>query len=193
MPTIEKLSIALPAEMAALVRRAVDGGEYSSNSEVIRDALRDWTHKRNLKEHGLSGLRKAWQEAVADDSDDLLIRTRCLTVWKRSMSASLSQQEGKHLRLSRCVSADLEAIAEYIALDSPRHAIRMLRLLRTRMKQTAKQPVIYRLRPEIGAEARLATLWNDVILFSLRQDSVRIERVVHGGRDLVAILKQTEI
>ena len=44
MPTIEKLSIALPAEMAALVRRAVDLGEYSSNSEVIRDALRDWTH-----------------------------------------------------------------------------------------------------------------------------------------------------
>ena len=35
IPTIEKLSIALPAEMAALVRRAVDGGEYSSNSEVI--------------------------------------------------------------------------------------------------------------------------------------------------------------
>jgi len=42
MPTIEKLSIALPTEMATLVRRAVDAGEYSSNSEVIRDALRDW-------------------------------------------------------------------------------------------------------------------------------------------------------
>jgi antitoxin ParD1/3/4 len=71
MPTIEKLSIALPAEMAALVRRAVDGGEYSSNSEVIRDALRDWTHKRNLREQGLSNLRKAWLEAVADDSEGL--------------------------------------------------------------------------------------------------------------------------
>jgi antitoxin ParD1/3/4 len=71
MPTIEKLSIALPAEMAALVRRAVDGGEYSSNSEVIRDALRDWTHKRNLREQGLTNLRKAWLEAVADDSEGL--------------------------------------------------------------------------------------------------------------------------
>jgi antitoxin ParD1/3/4 len=71
MPTIEKLSIALPAEMAALIRRAVDMGEYSSNSEVIRDALRDWTHKRNLREQGLAGLRKAWLEAVADDSDGL--------------------------------------------------------------------------------------------------------------------------
>jgi antitoxin ParD1/3/4 len=71
MPTIEKLSIALPSEMAALVRRAVDGGEYSSNSEVIRDALRDWTHKRNLREQGLSDLRRRWQEAVADDSEGL--------------------------------------------------------------------------------------------------------------------------
>jgi antitoxin ParD1/3/4 len=71
MPTIEKLSIALPTEMAALVRRAVDGGEYSSNSEVIRDALRDWTHKRNLREQGLSNLRKVWLEAVADESEGL--------------------------------------------------------------------------------------------------------------------------
>jgi antitoxin ParD1/3/4 len=71
MPTIEKLSVALPAEMAALVRRAVDLGEYSSNSEVIRDALRDWTHKRNLREQGLAGLRKKWLDAVADDSEGL--------------------------------------------------------------------------------------------------------------------------
>jgi antitoxin ParD1/3/4 len=71
MPTIEKLSIALPSEMAATVRRAVDLGEYSSNSEVIRDALRDWTHKRNLREQGLAGLRKKWLEAVADNSEGL--------------------------------------------------------------------------------------------------------------------------
>lgn len=71
MRTIEKLSIALPTEMAAIVRRAVDAGEYSSNSEVIRDALRDWTHKRNLREQGLANLRKAWQEAVADESEGL--------------------------------------------------------------------------------------------------------------------------
>ena len=71
MPTIEKLSIALPSEMAAIVRRAVDGGEYSSNSEVIRDALRDWTHKRQLREQGVANLRKLWRESVADESEGL--------------------------------------------------------------------------------------------------------------------------
>ena len=71
MPAIEKLSIALPAEMANVVRRAVEAGQYSSNSEVILDALRDWTHKHNLREQGMANLRKAWQAAVADDSEGL--------------------------------------------------------------------------------------------------------------------------
>jgi len=53
------------------VRRAVEAGDYSSNSEVIRDALRDWTHKRNLREQSLAGLRKQWQQAIADDSEGL--------------------------------------------------------------------------------------------------------------------------
>jgi len=85
------------------------------------------------------------------------------------------------LSLSPLVPADLEGIAEYIAQDSPRHAARMIRLLRARMKEIARQPELYRLRPEIGAEARLATVGNYVILFRIRKDTVRVERVVHGG------------
>jgi plasmid stabilization system protein ParE len=96
------------------------------------------------------------------------------------------------LRLSPCIPADLEEIVDYIALDSPRQAARVLRLLSERMKEIAKHPQIYRLRPEIGAEARLATVGNYVILFRIRHDAVRIERVVHGGRDLLSILEETE-
>jgi antitoxin ParD1/3/4 len=47
MATVEKISIALPPEMVAVVRSAVDTGEYASSSEVVRDALRDWTQKRS--------------------------------------------------------------------------------------------------------------------------------------------------
>jgi plasmid stabilization system protein ParE len=96
------------------------------------------------------------------------------------------------LRLSPFVPGDLEEIADYIAQDSPRHAARMLRLLHARMKEIAKQPEVYRLRPELGAEARLATVGNYVILFRIRQNTVRIERVVHGNRDLLPILEGTE-
>ena len=38
--TAEKLSITLPPELAKMVRDKVKSGTYSSNSEVIRDALR---------------------------------------------------------------------------------------------------------------------------------------------------------
>jgi toxin ParE1/3/4 len=96
------------------------------------------------------------------------------------------------LRLSPCVPGDLEEIAEFIAQDSPRHAARMLRLLRARLKEIARNPKIYRLRPEIGADARLATVGNYVILFRIRQNTVRIERVVHGSRELLMVLDQAE-
>jgi plasmid stabilization system protein ParE len=96
------------------------------------------------------------------------------------------------LRLSPFVPGDLEEIAEYIAQDSPRHAARLIRLLRARMKEIAKQPRIYRLRPELGAEARLAIVGSYVILFRIRQNAVRIERVVHGSRDLLPMLEETE-
>ncbi len=79
MATAEKISIALPPEMVNLVRGAVATGEYASSSEVIRDALRDWTYKRNLRQQGVTELRRVWQEAVNDKTpgiaaDDVLDR-----------------------------------------------------------------------------------------------------------------------
>lgn len=61
MTTAEKISIALPPEMVHIVRGAVATGEYASSSEVIRDALRDWTYKhaacanKALPNYGESG------------------------------------------------------------------------------------------------------------------------------------------
>jgi antitoxin ParD1/3/4 len=54
-------------------------GEYASSSEVIRDALRDWTHKRSLRQQGIAELRALWQEALKDKvagiaADDVLAR-----------------------------------------------------------------------------------------------------------------------
>lgn len=66
MATAEKISIALPPEMVAVIRSAVATGEYASSSEVIRDALRDWTNKRVLRQQGITELRKLWQEALRD-------------------------------------------------------------------------------------------------------------------------------
>ncbi len=97
-----------------------------------------------------------------------------------------------HLRLSPHVPGDLEEIADYIAQDSPRQAVRLLRELHALMKKIAKQPALYRLRPELGKDARLAVIGQYVILFRVRSNAVRIERVVHGSRDLLRILEDNE-
>ena len=68
MSSVEKISIALPPEMISQVREAVEAGEYSSSSEVIREALRDWTQKRSLREEGLEQLRRVWQQAMENPS-----------------------------------------------------------------------------------------------------------------------------
>ena len=79
MSAAEKISIALPPEMVTVIRNAVASGEYASSSEVVRDALRDWTYKRTLRQQGMEELRHLWQEALSDrttgiDADDVLDR-----------------------------------------------------------------------------------------------------------------------
>ncbi|MCU0733948.1 MAG: type II toxin-antitoxin system ParD family antitoxin [Methylotetracoccus sp.] len=78
MANVEKISIALTQDMAALVRQAVESGEYASSSEVIRDALRGWKMKRAFQEQQIEELRRLWQEGIKsgpgrfESIDDLL-------------------------------------------------------------------------------------------------------------------------
>lgn len=66
MPTIERLTVTMPTEMAALIKAAVKEGDYASTSEVIREALRDWNVKRSLKLDELEALRADIDKGVAD-------------------------------------------------------------------------------------------------------------------------------
>jgi antitoxin ParD1/3/4 len=65
MAEIERLSVALPSPMAENIRKAVADGEYSSTSEVVRDALRLWQQRRHLLERDAETLRRAWDEGKA--------------------------------------------------------------------------------------------------------------------------------
>jgi len=68
MANVEKLSIALTPEMAAIVRQCVESGEYASSSEVIREALRDWKLKRSLQQNEIAELRSLWQTGLDSGS-----------------------------------------------------------------------------------------------------------------------------
>ena len=64
MANLEKISIALPQDMAGLVREAVASGEYATTSEVIREALREWTVKRQIAVVELEELRRLVREGM---------------------------------------------------------------------------------------------------------------------------------
>ena len=66
MSNIERITITLTDEMAEAVRMAVQAGEYASSSEIIREALRDWRHKRALQEQELQELRTKVQQGLSD-------------------------------------------------------------------------------------------------------------------------------
>lgn len=65
MANVEKVSVALTQDMAAMVRQAVASGEYASSSEVVRDALRDWKAKRSETNREIERLRALLAEGEA--------------------------------------------------------------------------------------------------------------------------------
>jgi len=66
MAEIERLTITLPSEMAAVVKGAVETGDYASSSEVIREALRDWKMKRALQGRELAALQADIDKGLND-------------------------------------------------------------------------------------------------------------------------------
>ena len=59
MSAVERISVTLPAEMAAALRQTVEGGQYASASEVVREALREWSRRRDEELKDLEALREA--------------------------------------------------------------------------------------------------------------------------------------
>ncbi len=66
MAEIERLTITLPHEMAAVVKSAVEGGDYASSSEVVREALRDWKMKRALRLKEMEALKADIDQGLSD-------------------------------------------------------------------------------------------------------------------------------
>lgn len=80
MTNIEKLSVALTAEMVAELRAAVAGGDYGSVSEAVREALRDWRLRRKFETLENEELRRLVQEGIDSgpglDAHDVFARLR---------------------------------------------------------------------------------------------------------------------
>jgi antitoxin ParD1/3/4 len=65
MPAVQKVSIALTGEQVGALKAAVETGEYATTSEIVREAIRDWQFKRELRQQDLKRLRELWDQGKA--------------------------------------------------------------------------------------------------------------------------------
>lgn len=93
MSTIERMTVTMPAEMAAFVKAIVETGDYASTSEVVREAIRDLKAKRSQQVQQLEALRNDIDKGLADiaagrtrpfDADAIVARGRALLAGSRS-------------------------------------------------------------------------------------------------------------
>lgn len=89
MASVEKVSIALTPELLSTVKSAVESGEYASTSEVVREALRQWTLRKPLREAEIDRLRAAWKAGVESGPSEPLD----LDTFKRSMHRKLAESK----------------------------------------------------------------------------------------------------
>lgn len=94
----------------------------------------------------------------------------------------------RRLRFTRKAETDLEGIGDYLADHNPELALRFVAQLRQRCTEIADFPESARLRPDIAFDVRVAVHARYLILYAVRDDSVVVERIIHGARDIADAL-----
>ena len=84
---------------------------------------------------------------------------------------------------------DLLDIGEFIAKDSRANARRFVGKLIEQCRRIGNAPLGYAGREDLAPGLRMAALGRYVVFFRVIDGKVRIERVLHGARDLPAVLE----
>lgn len=86
---------------------------------------------------------------------------------------------------------DLLDIGDYIAKGNRANARRFIGKLMEQCKRIGNAPLGYAGREDLAPGLRMAALDRYVVFFRVIDSTVRIERVLHGARDLPAVLYGT--
>ena len=84
---------------------------------------------------------------------------------------------------------DLLDIGDHIAKDSRANARRFVGKLMEQCQRIGTFPMAYAGREDLAPGLRMAALGRHVIFFRVLDDAVRIERVLHGARNLPIVLQ----
>jgi toxin ParE1/3/4 len=86
---------------------------------------------------------------------------------------------------------DLVDIGDYVARDSPANARRFLDKQAAQCHRIGNAPTGYTRRDDLAGGLRMAPMGRYVVFFRIVNDTVRIERVLHGSRNLPVVLRRT--
>ena len=64
--SVERITVTLTTDMSKTIKAAVRNGHYASNSEIVREALRDWRLKQLVQERELETLRQDVKQGLDD-------------------------------------------------------------------------------------------------------------------------------
>lgn len=83
---------------------------------------------------------------------------------------------------------DLTSIGDRIAEDDPHQAVKFIREVRERCEKIAMFPKSAPLRNDLQRGIRMIVHGNYVVFYRVLKDTARIERIVHGARDIGRLL-----
>jgi toxin ParE1/3/4 len=98
----------------------------------------------------------------------------------------------KRVVFSPQAKRDLQSIADYIAIDNAARAVTFIEEIEERCQKLGDFPLSARQFPELGTNAHILPHGNYVILYRDLEAEVSIERVVHGARDILALISDPE-
>ena len=115
------------------------------------------------------------------------MRTKCSIAWKLNMRHDAQEKaEIMRVRFSRRSEADLEEIADYIALDNPMNAITFIQKLRKRCQAIGRFPNANRPRFDLYEQMRSVAFGRYVIFYHVGKMEALIARILHSARDMDA-------
>jgi toxin ParE1/3/4 len=79
---------------------------------------------------------------------------------------------------------DLEDIGDYIARDNPPRAVSFIRDIREQCAKITSMPQAAPLRHELGEGIRMVPFGHYLIFYTVSDESIRIERILHGARNI---------
>src|SRR6266481_2833266 len=81
-------------------------------------------------------------------------------------------------------TADLEEIGDYIALDNPHRALSFIRELGAQCRKIPDNTLAFPVREDLAPGLRVLPYGQYLIFYRPMDATVRIERILHGARDV---------